>query len=178
MRALDEIGIGKTIRFIFFSFYSILIDAVLFHPFKIALLKIGGATIGHDVVIHKIRFFNLYHRGFSNLTIGNYCFLGDEVMLDLADKIIIEDHVTVSNRALILTHTNVGYRGHPLQQFYPRTFKKVHIESGSFIGAGAILLPGVTIGQKAVVGAGAVVTRNVAKNTVVAGVPARFLKRL
>ncbi|OGK09545.1 hypothetical protein A2767_04055 [Candidatus Roizmanbacteria bacterium RIFCSPHIGHO2_01_FULL_35_10] len=178
MKALNEIRIGKALGFIFFTLYGVLIDIVLFSPLKIFLLRLAGAKIGNDVVIHKVRFFNQYHHGFSNLEIGNYCFLGDEVMLDLADKIIIEDHVTISNRALILTHTNVGYKDHPLQENYPRIFKKVKIEKGSFIGAGAIILPGVTISQGAVVGAGAVVTKNVAKNTVVIGSPAKFLKKL
>ena len=178
MKALGEIGIGKTVKFILYTLYSVLIDLVLFSSLKIVLLRIAGASIGRDTVIHKVRFFNLYHHGFGNLKIGNYCYLGDEVMLDLADKITLEDHVTLSNRSLILTHTNVGYKNHPIQIHYPRIFKQVTIKEGSFIGAGVIILPGITISEKTVVGAGAVVTKNVAKNTVVVGSPAKFLKRL
>jgi len=54
----------------------------------------------------------------------------------------------------------------------------VVIKRGAWIGAGAIILPNVTIGERAVVGAGAVVTRDVPPYTVVAGVPAREIKKL
>jgi maltose O-acetyltransferase len=52
------------------------------------------------------------------------------------------------------------------------------IEENVWIGGGAILLPGVTIGRNAVVGAGAVVSRNVPANTVVAGNPARVIREI
>ena len=52
------------------------------------------------------------------------------------------------------------------------------VEDGAWIGAGAILLDGVTVGKRAVVGAGAVVTRDVPARTLVVGVPARVVRRL
>ena len=52
------------------------------------------------------------------------------------------------------------------------------IKRGAWIGAGAIILPNVTIGERAVVGAGAVVTKDVPPYTVVAGVPAKEIKKL
>jgi maltose O-acetyltransferase len=58
------------------------------------------------------------------------------------------------------------------------TAKPVVIEENVWIGGGAILLPGVTIGRNAVVGAGAVVSRNVPANTVVAGNPARVIREI
>lgn len=57
-------------------------------------------------------------------------------------------------------------------------FKPIHIEENVWIGAGAIILPGVRIGAGAIVAAGAVVTKNVAPRTVVAGVPARKIKEV
>jgi acetyltransferase-like isoleucine patch superfamily enzyme len=56
-------------------------------------------------------------------------------------------------------------------------FKKVTIEDGCDLGIGAIILPGVTIGRGAIVGAGAVVTKNVPAYNVVAGVPAKILRK-
>jgi maltose O-acetyltransferase len=56
--------------------------------------------------------------------------------------------------------------------------KPVVIEDNVWIGGGAILLPGVTIGRNAVVGAGAVVPKRVAANTVVAGNPARVIREI
>lgn len=178
MKALQEIGLAKVLRYIFYSIYTILIDAALFSPFKIFLLKLAGAKIQNDVVIHKVSFFNLYHHGFSNLYIGTNCFLGDEVMLDMAGKIFFENHVTLSNRVLVLTHTNVGYKNHPLQKYYPKKIEEVRVKKGSFIGAGAIIMPGITIGERVVVGAGAVVVKDVSDKTVVAGLPARIIRRL
>jgi len=54
----------------------------------------------------------------------------------------------------------------------------IEIEDGVWIGAGALILPGVTLGEGSVIGAGAVVTRNVARGTLVAGVPAKPIGRL
>lgn len=54
----------------------------------------------------------------------------------------------------------------------------VHIGAHAWLGAGAIVLPGVTVGEGAIVAAGAVVTKDVAPRTVVGGVPARLIKEL
>lgn len=56
--------------------------------------------------------------------------------------------------------------------------KPVHIGRNVWIGVGAIILPGVTIGDNAVVAAGAVVTKDVAPNTIVGGNPAKFIKNI
>lgn len=55
---------------------------------------------------------------------------------------------------------------------------KVHIKQNAWIGAGATILPGISIGENAVVAAGAVVTKDVPANTVVAGIPAKVIKSL
>ncbi|MCP3978115.1 MAG: acyltransferase [bacterium] len=68
---------------------------------------------------------------------------------------------------------NVGYADHPLQQSYPSKTAEVRIGSGSFVGAGATLLAGVTLGERCLVAAGAVVAEDVPPGAAVAGVPAR-----
>jgi acetyltransferase-like isoleucine patch superfamily enzyme len=60
----------------------------------------------------------------------------------------------------------------------PLHFATVRLESGCDIGVGAILLPGVTVGRQAQVGAGAVVTRDVPPRSIVAGNPAKLLRPL
>ena len=67
---------------------------------------------------------------------------------------------------------------HDLYERQVITCRPVHIGKNAWIGAGATILPGVTIGDNAVVGAASVVTRDVAPDTIVAGNPARFIKRI
>jgi acetyltransferase-like isoleucine patch superfamily enzyme len=55
---------------------------------------------------------------------------------------------------------------------------KIVIKKNAWIGAGAIILPGVTVGKNAIVAAGAVVNKDVADNTIVAGVPAKKIKKI
>jgi len=141
-------------------------------------LRLLGARIGARAILHDVRFFNLYRRGLAGLRIGEECFLGDECLLDLAESITLERGVTLAERVLILTHTNVGYRDHPLQAHFPASASPVVIETGSFVGANATLLSGVRIGHGSFVAAGSVVTKDVAPDTLVAGVPARPIRRL
>jgi acetyltransferase-like isoleucine patch superfamily enzyme len=86
--------------------------------------------------------------------------------------------MTIGNRVLIAVHAVLTTRGHPEQ--VPRYGHVVDapivIEDDVWIGAGAIVLPGVTVGRGAIVAAGAVVTESVEPMTIVAGVPARPIR--
>ena len=88
----------------------------------------------------------------------------------------IGDHVTVSSRVTFITHDGGTwvFRHRPEYQGLQR-FGRIIIRDNCFIGAGATLLPGVSVGPNAVVAAGSVVTRSVPANSVVAGVPARYI---
>ena len=77
--------------------------------------------------------------------------------------------------AVSYKHLDVYKRQEPILH-RPIGFAKVTLEDGCDIGVGAILLPGVTIGRNAQVGAGAVVTHSVAARTIVAGNPARVIR--
>ena len=81
--------------------------------------------------------------------------------------------MTLAERVVILTHTNVGYHDHPLQPHFPATAAPVALGRGCFVGASVTILPGVTIGPESFVAAGSVVTADVPPRTLVAGVPAR-----
>ncbi|MBL7159688.1 hypothetical protein ISS85_04380, partial [Candidatus Microgenomates bacterium] len=145
-------------------------------PLRVWFLRIFGAKIGKDTIIERVRFFNLYRKGLSGLNINDNCFLSDGVTLDLADAIKLEKETTLSVDALVLTHTNVGYPDHPLQQFIPSMTKPVIFKQGSFVGARAIILPGIMTGRFSVVAAGSLVNSNVPALTLVAGVPAKKIK--
>jgi acetyltransferase-like isoleucine patch superfamily enzyme len=156
---------------------------LMFMPTQVigSTLEAFGARIGADVrfrspvVIHNSGAER--HRYYENLQVGDHCYLGRELFLDLQDKIIIEDQVTISHRVMILTHTDAGHS--PLKdQFIITCQAPVIIRRGAYIGANVTILQGVEIGESSIVGAGAVVTRSVPPATVVAGVPARVVKQV
>ncbi len=116
----------------------------------------------------------------SNVSLGSRVVIRPEVVLaadDLA-QIIIEDdvmlgmgvHVYVNNHKFDDPTVPIIDQG-----YY--SSEQVIIEKGAWVGANSIILPGVTIGENAVVGAGSVVTKNVPARTVVAGVPAKEIRK-
>jgi acetyltransferase-like isoleucine patch superfamily enzyme len=177
MKALNTVGVAAALRFLWYTQYAWLLHVSL-PPVRVWLLRLAGARIGADNVLMDVHFINMYHYGFRKLTIGKNCFIGDEAMIDLRGGVSIGDNVTISNRTTIVTHINVGYADHPLQKAYPKKESRVTLRSGAYVGTNATILPGITVGLESVVGAGAVVTKNVADHTVVVGVPAKILKKL
>ena len=138
------------------------------------LMRAAGASIGeHHRMNRGLCIHNAYGT-LAGLSIGNHVHIGRQVFLDIADRIAIGDRVTVSMRVIVLTHTDTGdAKGVAATHAAERA--AVNIENDVYIGAGAIILPGVRLGAGAMIGAGAVVTRDVAAGQLVAGVPARDL---
>jgi acetyltransferase-like isoleucine patch superfamily enzyme len=178
VKALAEIGWRRAWRFGFFTLAMVPYRLALVPQLRAPWLRLLGARIGRGSVLHDVRFFNLYRRGLAGLEIADECFVGDECLLDLAEGIRLERQVTLAERVLVLTHMNVGYADHPLQRHFPPIAKPVVIEQGAFLGANVTLLPGVRIGARSFVAAGAVVTSDVPAETLVAGVPARVLRSI
>lgn len=86
--------------------------------------------------------------------------------------------ITIDDGAMIAANVQLISNNHDLYERQIITCKPVHIGKNAWIGAGATVLPGVTIGDNAVVGAASVVTKDVAADTIVAGNPARFIKSI
>lgn len=178
-KALSEIGFKGGWRYAIGQIRLSVIKSQLVPPqFRAALLRLWRAKIGKNTIIHPVTFSNLYRTGFKGFKCGRDCFIGEECFLDMADSVSMGDQVTLAERVMIMTHLNVGFRDHPLQDRFPSSSDPVEIDSGVFIGAGAIILPGVKIGKEAFVAAGALVNRNVEPHSVVAGVPARIISSI
>ncbi|MBU1627234.1 acyltransferase [bacterium] len=178
MKAIEEIGISKGFKFAFWTIISCILSISLFPPIRIALLRLFGAKIGKNTIIHDVKFFNLYRRGFSGLKVGDSCFIGEQCLFDLADEITIGDYVTIAERITVITHVNVGYKDHPLQKYFSPSSSPVTIQDGSFIGAGATILSGVEIGKESFIAAGSVVNKSIPKRTLAGGVPAKLIRNI
>ena len=174
-RALREIGVGRAARYVLLELAMVVERVLLLPPLRAIWLKLLGARLGRDTVFMDVRFSNLDRTGLGGLVVGDRCYLGRDVRLDLAEPITLGDDVTLADRVFVLTHMNVGYPDHPLQGAFPPQKRPITIGRGAFVGAGAILLPGAEVGEEAFVAAGAVVTRTVEAGTVVGGNPAKVL---
>jgi acetyltransferase-like isoleucine patch superfamily enzyme len=110
----------------------------------------------------------------KNTIIGQGVFINfDCTFLDLGG-IVIEDNVMLAPKVSLLSE------GHPLDinSRQSLTACKIHIKRNTWIGAGATILQGVTIGENAIVAAGAVVTMDVPDNSIFGGIPAKMIKEI
>lgn len=111
----------------------------------------------------------------ARVQIGDYTFVGRGAEIDVTQRVVIGRHVLIAPGVFITDH-NHDFSDSGLIQEQGCTARPVTIEDDVWLGTRCVILPGVTIGRGAVVGAGAVVVHDVAEDTVVAGVPARFLR--
>lgn len=135
------------------------------HHVRRLFYRVAGIKIGRGSAIHMFAVF--YNP--SNIKIGDDTIIGEWVVLDGRDLLTIGDHVDIATGVMIY---NAEHDIHSAS-FTKASFGKVEIEDYAFIGPRAIILPGVKIGRGAVVGAGAVVTKDVKPLSIVGGVPAK-----
>jgi len=136
------------------------------------LLRFCGASINENVRVMRIRVQGV------NLKIDSNSFIGDDTLIMGAKNtnVIIGKNCDISSRVNIITGTH--HIGSYEQAAGAGYGEDIIIGDGSWIGFGATILHGVTIGKGSIVAAGSVVTENVPESTLVAGVPARFKKKL
>ncbi|SNR40990.1 DapH/DapD/GlmU-related protein [Flavobacterium sp. ov086] len=110
----------------------------------------------------------------KHITIGKNVFINFDCTFLALGGITIEDDVLIGPKVSLITEN------HPLnpEERKGLTGKPILIKKNAWIGANATILPGVTIGENAVVAAGAVVSKDVPDNTIVGGVPAKFIKNV
>jgi acetyltransferase-like isoleucine patch superfamily enzyme len=125
---------------------------------------------GLTVAFHRMR----------GVRIGKCVYIGPRVHIDgdYPQLITIEDFVSIGMNTMIFAHSNPTCSVVIKEKYYPRKIVPTTIKKGAWVPPGCIILAGVTIGENSIVGAGSVVTRDVAPYTVVAGNPAKMVKKL
>lgn len=133
-------------------------------------------TLKHHIVIGRK---TLIQSGFrfgtkGKITIGKECRINENVYIQSA---VIGNYVLIApNVAILASSHDFANKTIPMLYQGDTAINPVIIEDDVWIGRNAIILPGVRIGKGAIVGAGAVVTKNVPQEAIVGGVPARLLK--
>lgn len=137
----------------------------------------NNCRIGNDC---RLSFYDSFYgeKYKPKLIIEDGAYLGDHLTILCADEVIIEKNVLMASYITIATENHgidpenmICYGKQPLSTL------SVRIGEGSWIGEKVIILPGVHIGKKVIVGAGAVVTKDVPDYTIVAGNPAKVIKK-
>lgn len=150
---ISEVALGK--------------DVVIYHP---DLINLYGCSIGAQ---SRIGTFVEIQRGAvigERCKVSSHCFICEGVVLE--DGVFLGHGVMFTNDRYPRAITSEG----KLQSEADWTLEPTRVRQGASIGSNATILPGVTIGEYALVGAGAVVTRDVPDGATVAGVPARIVK--
>lgn len=141
-----------------------IVGYVPLHIVRRLFYRLGGVKIGKGSTIHMgAKFYNPF-----NIVIGEDTIVGEGVVLDGRDKLVIGNHVDIASEVMIYNAE------HDVRDLNFRAIcAPVVIEDYVFIGPRAIILPGVTVKKGAVIGAGAVVTKDVGTGAIVGGVPAK-----
>ncbi len=144
---------------------------LIIRQLRIHFLLRLGQVLPHSNL--RVKCFKL-----MGVNIKENVFIGLDVILDplYPELITIENYAEIGDRACIYTHSR-GTK--PMKLLYPRILGKVRIGRGAWLGApNVVVLPGVKIGDYSIVAAGAVVTKDVSDYCVVAGVPAKEIKKI
>lgn len=119
-------------------------------------------------------------RVMSPLTVvrGNRVKIGRNVVVMNNSLFMAAGSITIEDDVMVAANVQLISNNHDLYDHQILTCKPVRLKRNCWIGAGATILPGITVGENAVVAAGAVVTKDVEDNTVVGGNPAKIIKHI
>ena len=144
--------------------------------FRSVALRLAGFRIGRGVLIRGMPTIIGPQKWGPHLSIGRYSALNVQIFFDLAAPITIGENVGIGPGTFLITGAHqIGDSSRRSGQLTP---KPIRLGDGVWLGARCTVLPGVTIGEGAIVAAGSVVIRDVPPNTLVAGVPAVIKKHL
>lgn len=136
-----------------------------------ALMKEMFAELGEDCYIEPPFYSNFG---------GAHVHLGNRVYCNFAVTMVDDTHIYIGDNTMIAPNVTIATAGHPvlpeLREYDYQYNIPVHIGHTCWIGAGAVILPGVTVGDNTVIGAGSVVTKDIPANVVAVGNPCRVLR--
>ncbi|MCL4489678.1 MAG: acyltransferase [Chloroflexi bacterium] len=138
------------------------------------ILEAMGASLSPTAFVETHLLIHNARPDYRNLRVGPGCYVGKDCFFDLSQPVTLEEGSTLAMRVTVITHFEGGQSA--AAGLYALKFAPVTIGARAYVGAGAIILPGLHISENAIVAAGAVVTKDVAANSLVGGVPARLLR--
>jgi len=111
---------------------------------------------------------------------GKHTWIGKNVFINHACSFLDLGGITIEDNVLIGPRVNLVTENHPVDPSQRKSLvlAAIRIKKNAWIGAGATILPGVTIGENSIVAAGSVVNKDVPDNCIVGGVPAKFIKAI
>ncbi|HIT34909.1 MAG TPA: sugar O-acetyltransferase [Candidatus Faecousia intestinigallinarum] len=138
-----------------------------------AMMKEMFAEIGENCYIESPFYSNFG---------GGHCHWGNNVYANFNLTLVDDTHIYVGDNTMFGPNVIIATAGHPIlpelrEQAYQYN-APVHIGKNCWLGAGVIVLPGITIGDNVVIGAGSIVTKNLPPNVVAVGNPCRVLREI
>ncbi|MDJ0755184.1 MAG: DapH/DapD/GlmU-related protein [Ardenticatenaceae bacterium] len=169
----------------FFSIsYRLLLLKILLAPIphefgvriRTLLMRLLGFRIGRGTVFIGLPTFLGGRQVIRNFKIGSLGLINVQCLIDCSGPVILGDNVYIGPRVQLITGDHeIGTKGRRASHLRP---KPIRIHSGTWVGSGAIILPGVTIREGCIIAAGAVVTKDFPPNQLIAGIPAKSIREL
>lgn len=159
--------LSKQILWYFVNCIFLRSPLITFIKFKIYLLKLFGARIGHGIYLKP----GVLIKSPWNLVIGNNCWIGENVWIDNLDFVTIGNNVCISQGAMLLTgnhdytDSSMSFRNAP-----------IILEDGTWVGAKAVVCPGVTMHKNSILTVGSVATVDLIEDSIYQGNPAKKIR--
>lgn len=144
--------------------------AKLFRSWLLHSIAYSSPHPGLAVAMHRAR----------GVKIGKNCHISQYVQIDLLYPHLVKigDNVAIGSNTMIFAHVNIGTNLFLKNGEYPRKVEPVTIKSGAWINPGCIITAGLIIGENSILSVGSVITENVPDYCIVAGNPARVIKKI
>jgi len=143
------------------------------HRFRGGILRAAGLDVARSAHVRA----NIRIVGSSRVVLRAGSFLNEGVYIDASDTIVVDEWAQIGDHARLITATH-DITPDQARVAGPLRTSPIWIGPGAWIGSGATVLPGVNVGSHAILGAGAVATRDLEPYSVYAGVPARLVRKI